>query len=272
MQLVGEQMVGEQTMGIESRIKNGIKSAARWVSVAAVSMVCLGAEGALAGPIVSFNTNVGTIQVQLFQDEAPETVENFLHYVTTGAYSNTFIHRVVNQSTFKIVQGGGYSVNGVPFPPAPAHIPTFAEIPLEYNLPNAAGTIAMARKTAPDSATSEFFFNVSDNTSNLGPSNNGGYTVFGKVLGNGLSLLSAISSVPRLNDFAPGYNGTATDPTNLLGPIPLLNFSLQQSTITASNLIIINSVTVPESSTIAPMVAGAAGLLVVVRRRRRQVA
>jgi len=194
-------------------------------------------------PIVTFNTSMGSFQVELFADAAPQTVANFLAYVNSNAYANTFIHRVVNQTGFQIVQGGGYSVSSAPFTGSTTsipHIATNSPVPLEYNLANAVGTIAMARTSALNSATSEFFFNVSDNTSNLGQSNGGGYAVFGKILGDGLSIVAAMNSVPNLNDLTQdGYSDS------ILGPIPLVNFNIQtDDQISANNLITVNSVTI----------------------------
>lgn len=195
-----------------------------------------------ADPIVTFNTSMGSFQVELFADAAPQTVANFLSYVNSGAYSNTFIHRVVDQTGFQIVQGGGYSASSAPFfgnTSTIPHISTSPAIPLEYNQANAIGTIAMARTSDLNSATSEFFFNVSDNTTNLGQSNGGGYAVFGKILGNGLSIVSAMNAIQTLSDLTQG----AYD-QSILGPIPLVNFDIQHDTeIDAKNLIIVNSVT-----------------------------
>ncbi|HEY2841517.1 MAG TPA: peptidylprolyl isomerase [Pirellulales bacterium] len=233
---------------------------------------------------------MGTFDVELFPDAAPQTVQNFLNVVNSGAYNNTIIHRVVNQTGFQIVQGGGYSATTAPYTPDTEtalipFIPNLGNIPLEYNLPNSVGTIAMARGSNDDTASSQFFFNVSDNTTNLGPrppsgGNPGdpgydpgsdGYAVFGQVL-NGLSILQAIDAVPTLADYVPGYS-SVTDPIDLLGPMPLANFSPDASVITTDNLIIINSVTVaPEPSSIALAALGGVTLAIFARRRavRRQ--
>jgi hypothetical protein len=114
------------------------------------------------------------------------------------------------------------------------HITQQAPVPLEYNLPNARGTIAAARTSDPNSATSEWFFNVGDNSSTLGPSNGGGYTVFGRVLGGGMSVVDAIAALPRVD-------ASGGDPTNPFSAVPVRNYS--SGNITSSNLVVVNSVT-----------------------------
>ncbi|VTU18558.1 Peptidyl-prolyl cis-trans isomerase cyp18 [Variovorax sp. SRS16] len=120
----------------------------------------------------------GVITLELDQDKAPKTVENFLAYVTKGHYDNTVFHRVI--SGF-MVQGGG-------FEPGMTQKPTGAEIQNEANngLKNDNYTVAMARTSAPHSATAQFFINVADNgfLNHTAPSAQGwGYAVFGKVIG-----------------------------------------------------------------------------------------
>ncbi|HVU35747.1 MAG TPA: peptidylprolyl isomerase, partial [Opitutaceae bacterium] len=136
------------------------------------------ANQAHALPIATFNTSLGSFQVELRSDVAPLTVQNFINYVDSGAYDNTIIHRSV--ANF-IVQGGGYSADGAPFAfnTPPSHITQNAPVPNEFHLSNVAGTLAMAKIGGdPNSATSEWFFNLVDNSSNL-DNQNGGFTVFG---------------------------------------------------------------------------------------------
>ncbi len=194
----------------------------------------------VTGQIAQFNTVLGTFNVELLASAAPQTVANFLTYVNGGAYTNSMIHRSASlnggTSTANwIVQGGGYiftdpNAGPVTIPPNPSN----PVLPLEYNLPNSAGTIAMARGSATNSATTQWFFNVNDNTSVLGPSNGGGYAVFGRVLGTGLSVISAIAAVPTYN----AGTGTAFE------TLPLQNVQSGQTSIALSNLITINSVAV----------------------------
>jgi peptidyl-prolyl cis-trans isomerase B (cyclophilin B) len=120
----------------------------------------------------------GVITLELDQDKAPKTVENFLAYVAKGHYDNTVFHRVIPGF---MVQGGG-------FEPGMNQKPSGAEIQNEANngLKNDNYTVAMARTSAPHSATAQFFINVADNgfLNHTAPSAQGwGYAVFGKVVG-----------------------------------------------------------------------------------------
>lgn len=135
------------------------------------------------------DTVVGRFNFELFRNETPRTVENFLNYVSTGRYRNTFIHRAV---TGFVIQGGGYTAT-VPY----AHIPTFPPVQNEFRFANVRGTVAMAKLGGdPNSATSEWFVNLGDNRANL-DNQNGGFTVFARVLGTGMSVVDAIAGLPR---------------------------------------------------------------------------
>jgi cyclophilin family peptidyl-prolyl cis-trans isomerase len=147
-------------------------------------------------PIVTVDTNFGNFQIQLYPSVAPQTVANFLTYVDDGAYNDVIFHRSVPGS---VEQTGGYlsptntfSGNTSQFTP----ISTNAPIPLEYNLPNTLGSVGMARGSATNSATSQWYVNLTDNTQTFGPSNNGGYAVFGQVINGGMSVLNAIAALP----------------------------------------------------------------------------
>ncbi|MBX3364323.1 MAG: peptidylprolyl isomerase [Phycisphaeraceae bacterium] len=132
-------------------------------------------------PVVVFETNFGKIYIELFPQDAPTTVANFLNYVQRGLYSETMFHRSVPGF---VLQGGGYEyTDSDGF--RRVFDETLGPIVNEFGRPNIARTIAMAKfGNNPNSATSEFFFNLSDNS---GPpasldTVNGGFTVFGKVL------------------------------------------------------------------------------------------
>lgn len=140
-------------------------------------------------PQVTLITSMGVIAVQLNPAAAPLTVNNFLNYVQSGFYSNSIIHRVM--AGF-IIQGGGYTTGPV------AMTPLFAPIPLETNngLSNLRGTIAMARTSDPNSATSQFYFNLVDNPSlDYQNASSPGYAVFGTIV-QGLDVMDAIGAVP----------------------------------------------------------------------------
>ena len=137
----------------------------------------------------------GAIVVTLAPDKAPITVNNFLAYVNAGFYDNTVIHRVSQRF---IVQGGGYAVPVDAATATATTKPTNAPIPLEVNtgLSNVQWTIAMARTSAPDSATSQYFINLGDNSRILDASaTNPGYAVFGSVT-TGTDSVTGIAAAP----------------------------------------------------------------------------
>lgn len=149
----------------------------------------LAASAASAWSTVCMLTSSGEIVVELYDSYAPQTVANFYKYVAAGFYANTLIHRVDRDF---VVQGGGYA------PGMQAKAPLYAPIALESNngLSNLRGTLAMARRSDPNSATSQFFFNVRDNTSlDYQSASNPGYAVFGRII-SGLNTLDAINIVP----------------------------------------------------------------------------
>lgn len=142
------------------------------------AMLALNAVAAWAAhPNIEFKTSLGTIVIELYEDKAPKTVDNFLQYVKDGFYTGTVFHRVVPGF---VVQGGG-------FDKTENQKPTRAPIPNEATngLKNARGTLSMARTMDPNSATSQFFINLSDNAmlDFREPSPRGiGYAVFGRVV------------------------------------------------------------------------------------------
>lgn len=181
---------------------------------------------------VRMQTSLGTIDIQLMDAAAPATVANFLNYVTTGAYNNSFIHRSVRGF---VIQGGGYRwdnvTNGV------ASVTPNAPVVNEFSASrsNLRGTIAMAKLSGdPNSATNQWFFNLADNSTIL-DGQNGGFTVFGQVTGNGMQVVDAIAALPIVN-----ANGTNT--TGPFGTLPLV--TLPASGITAQNLVMVSSVSV----------------------------
>lgn len=135
--------------------------------------------------IVAINTNLVDFEIELLTADAPGTVANFLNYVNDGDYSNAIMHRFV--SGF-VLQGGGFKTNSTTFTSADQFtaVPTDPAIQNEYKISNTAGTIAMAKLGGdPNSATSQFFINLGDNSSNL-DNQNGGFTVFARLVDEGL--------------------------------------------------------------------------------------
>jgi cyclophilin family peptidyl-prolyl cis-trans isomerase len=141
------------------------------------------------------STSMGDIVIELLPDRAPITVENFLAYVAVGHYDGTVFHRVIPDF---MIQGGGYMTSL-------AYKQTRPPIKNEANngLKNLRGTVAMARLGDPDSASSQFFINVVDNTqlNYTGPQNgrSWGYAVFGRVI-KGMDVVDAIRKVPTDNN------------------------------------------------------------------------
>ena len=140
-----------------------------------------------ARPVVVLETSLGTIKIALDPDKAPATVDNFLQYVRSGHYDGTIFHRVIPGF---MVQGGGFDF-------AMKQKPTKPPVRNEASngLGNRRGTVAMARTNDPDSATSQFFINVKDNTMLDYRPGNPGYTVFGEVV-DGMGVVERIVAVP----------------------------------------------------------------------------
>jgi cyclophilin family peptidyl-prolyl cis-trans isomerase len=140
--------------------------------------------------VVRMETSGGNIDVELYDEQAPITVQNFLNYLRAGQYNSSFFHRSVPGF---VIQAGGYRyVSGFY-----VEIPRSDPIVNEYDpsRSNLRGTIAMAKLSGdPDSATSEWFFNLDDNSANL-DTQNGGFTVFGRVIGDGMTVVDAIANL-----------------------------------------------------------------------------
>lgn len=191
--------------------------------------------------IVEFQTVLGNFEVNLYDNTTPETVANFLNYVDNGRYTNSVIHRSV--SGF-ISQGGGFTYDvALPLD----EVPTFAAVVNEPELANVRGTIAMAKLgNDPNSATSQWFFNLADNSANL-DAQNGGFTAFGEVVGNGMDVVDAIAALPIYN-----FGGAAEE-------LPLRNFSQadfdNNVPVDDTHLVIVSAVVVSDST-----VDSAAGL------------
>jgi peptidyl-prolyl cis-trans isomerase A (cyclophilin A) len=146
------------------------------------------AASAGAAPRVQLVTSEGTLTLELDAAKAPRTVANFLEYVRAGFYGGTVFHRVIDNF---MIQGGGFTQD---MKQKPTRAPIAAES--TNGLKNARGTIAMARTSDPNSATSQFFINVVDNPRLDHPSFDGtGYTVFGRVV-EGMEIVDKIKAAP----------------------------------------------------------------------------
>jgi len=192
-------------------------------SIGSLIFTLLGSAGLLL-PTSALATNVmiatplGNIEIELLEDDAPNTVANFLEYVDSGRYEQTFMHR--SDPGF-IIQGGGFAFDA-DLGTAPG-IPTLPAIVNEFKVSNTRGTLAMAKSGGnPDSATSQWFINLADNSANL-DGQNGGFTVFAKVVGDGMQVADAIADLQIIN--AGGA----------FAELPVINFT--GGTLVESNLV-----------------------------------
>lgn len=138
---------------------------------------------------VTLHTNHGAIKLELYPEQAPKTVENFVRYVKEGFYAETLFHRVIKGF---MIQGGGFNLEMVQ-----KNTHEAIENEADNGLKNTKGTIAMARTQDPHSATSQFFINVADNEFlNFKNESVGGwgYCVFGKVV-EGMDVVDEIAQV-----------------------------------------------------------------------------
>ena len=175
-------------------------------------------------PVARFQSVLGNFDVLLDPAAAPRSVENFSAYANSSAYDRSIIHRstTYNPADIQIVQGGGFQLvatNLFWVPPDPS-------IPLEARLANTRGTLAMARGNESDSATSQWYFNVSDN-----PGLDFNYAVFGRVLGSGQNVIEAIGATTVYNAFP--FLGDAFTELPLLAP-----------KLTEQNFVLINAIRV----------------------------
>lgn len=191
--------------------------------------------------IVEFQTVLGNFEVNLYDNGTPATVANFLDYVQNGAYTDSVFHRSVPGF---VIQGGGFRFDAISTLSA---IPTNAAVTNEPIYSNVRGTIAMAKLGGdPNSATSQWYFNLSNNAASL-DGQNGGFTAFGEVVGNGMDVVDAIAALPTFA-FASPY-----------GELPLQNYSTSdftnEVTVDGTHLIIVTEIIVTDTA-----VNSAAGL------------
>lgn len=188
--------------------------------------------------IVEFQVGTDTFEVNLYDNATPATVANFLDYVNSDSYDGSIFHRTV--SNF-IVQGGGFAYN--PVTRAIDTIPSGVAVVNEPVYANVRGTIAMAKLSGdPNSATNQWFFNLANNTANL-DSQNGGFTVFGEVVGGGMAVVDAIAALPTFN-----LGGALTD-------IPLQG-NTANNPLDDTNYIIVPAIIISDSTVDSAGVAG----------------
>lgn len=170
---------------------------------------------AYAGNVV-IETPLGNIELEMFVDDAPNTVANFLKYVNEGPYENSFIHRL--EPGF-VMQGGGWTFTDV----GAREVSLFAPVANEFKVSNTRGTVAMAKKeNQPNSATSQWFINIEDNSADLG-NQNSGFTVFARVA-SGMDVVDAINDLQVVNQ-SPTFSS-----------LPVIDLT-SGDTITTENLV-----------------------------------
>jgi peptidyl-prolyl cis-trans isomerase A (cyclophilin A) len=195
--------------------------------------------------IVEFITSQGNIQVNLFDQTTPKTVDNFLQYIDENHYTNSVIHRVAPNF---VVQGGGFKFSGNwPLTPLTPN----ASVINEPIYSNVKGTIAMAKRGGNiNSATNQWFFNLQDNNDPKNSQNldvqNGGFTAFGQIVGDeSLKTLEKIANL-KLCDIPKLGNIQAFD------GLPMVNYSAEecasQSLPGLENFVVIEQITIIDSS------------------------
>ncbi|MDC8444338.1 MAG: peptidylprolyl isomerase [Nitrosomonas sp.] len=179
-----------------------------------------------ASPVACCTSNMGQFCMELFERQAPGTVANFIRYVNSGAYAQGIFHR--SMPGF-VIQGGGFKVTGSDTGAKVSAVDVFDPIKNEFGISNTRGTVAMAKVGGdPDSATSQWFVSLADNSVNL-DNQNGGFTVFAKILYNGMAIFDAIAALQRVN-----FGGA-------LSTTPTINFDVTQPP-QVDNFVVISSV------------------------------
>ncbi len=187
-------------------------------SIWAIATVFLFANTTLAATIVRFDTNLGSIDVRLYEEATPLSVANFLSYVGTDSWDGTFVHRSIPGF---IVQGGGFSMTPDIF--NPTNVTTIAPVQNEPGISNLRGTLAYAKLGGdPNSATSQWFFNLNDNSANL-DFQNGGFTVFGRVVGTGMTVVDGIAALDTISAGGAFTNVPILDKQKVLDQQNILN-------------------------------------------------
>jgi cyclophilin family peptidyl-prolyl cis-trans isomerase len=187
-------------------------------------VLCLASpQAGSAAAVARVHSVLGDFDLELLDDSAPATVANFLNYVRDGDYVGMFFHRSVPGF---VVQGGGFTFDETLGQPVP--VPADPPIVNEFNVSNTRGTVAMARLSGqPDSATSQWFVNLVDN--NALDSVDGGFSVFARVLGDGMDVVDAMAALDIFN-----FGGVFNE-------MPTINYD-GVSPVAKANLVIVSSV------------------------------
>jgi cyclophilin family peptidyl-prolyl cis-trans isomerase len=198
------------------------------------------------GTVVRFESSQGTFDVELFDDDAPQTVANFLNY--SARYADSIAHRsaVTTIGSPFVIQGGGFSLDSSDqLQMIATDAPVMSEAAVARS--NVRGTLSMALgsdlfgMTDPDSGTSQWFVNLRDNSM----LNAQGFTVYGTVIGDGMEVLDAIAALDRVD-----VNDVVPLATAALGEVPLDGYMLQEVQLTGTVSVASNSIQVNGTGTL----------------------
>ena len=228
------------------------------ISVNVVSLAGRFQVSGVAGTTLRFSTNAAAPGNQFFVElfdasgaervrTTPLTAANFMQYVNEGRYDNSMIHRSVLGF---VIQGGGYTSptlpsDGVGPRASPSAIATFGQVQNEPGNTNARGTLGLARLGGqPNSGTSQWFINTANNNAQAGTNLDtidGGFTVFGRVLGNGMNAVDAMAAIPTYN--ANSFYGLNSG-EGPFGQLPLRNLTNNTTVVQPSQFVTVTSVVI----------------------------
>jgi len=175
-----------------------------------VQCLLLVTSASFANSVACFNSNMGAFCIELFEFHTPITTANFLTYINNGSYTNGVFHR--SEPGF-IIQGGRYRVVTNAGQKSLVSVTKLPAIQNEFKIHNTRGTVAMAKiPDNPNSASSEWFVNLTDNSSIL-DAQNGGFTVFGRVIFDGMAVFDSIGKLARSADDFPLVPPVPPQPT-----------------------------------------------------------
>jgi peptidyl-prolyl cis-trans isomerase A (cyclophilin A) len=222
---------------------------------AASAGICTESE---SNPLVRFETNLGNFEILLCMVDVEATVQSFLGYVADGSYTDTgFIHRRTRSNEgIDVIQGGGFYIeDSLVEDVCPSGTCTMIDLETRENLPNVRTTIAMARTSDINSATSQWFINVNDNESldDL-------YAVFGEVT-SGMETVDLIGEQGIWN-----LNGSSGGP---FGTVPLIDFPDDDEASVLDYLVYVTNISVVPEPAVAFQQLGALAVLAYLRRRLR---
>ncbi len=190
---------------------------------------CMLAATSYANSVACFTSNMGQSCIELFESHTPITTANFLNYIHNGSYTNGVFHRSVPGF---VIQGGGFKIVDGAAGKSLVTVATLPPINNEFKISNTRGTVAMAKiDRQPNSATSQWFVNLVDNSGD--PNNldtqNSGFTVFGRVIFDGMSVFDAIAQLPRTSSHFP-YLATSEPQIPITNLVQVSEITVQKPT------------------------------------------